>query len=80
MPSNLLNLFRYARTERADSTENFTTEALAACIRYDPRLLLEVLRARSWFAGSVKDVEVTPHTQVHVPGVGYIDLVVERSS
>jgi hypothetical protein len=79
VPSNLHQLFRYARSEKVDAKENFTTEALAAAIRHDPGPMLLVLRRRGWL-GEDQQAEVLAHTQVHVPGTGFIDLVLAISS
>jgi hypothetical protein len=78
VPSNLNQLFRYARSEHVDAKENFTTEALAAAIRHDPDPIVQVLRSRGWLA-EIEQAEVIPHTQVRVSGTGCIDLVLEVS-
>ncbi len=41
MPSTFANLLRYARSDKSEATENFTTEVLAACIRAEPRPVVE---------------------------------------
>jgi hypothetical protein len=71
--STLSRLFTYAKAAGADAVENFTTEALAGAIRNDPSPLLRGL--------SSIGVEVTPPitevaTQVNIPGVGTLDLLV----
>jgi len=66
-------LFAYARGGTADALENFTTEALAAAIRADPRPFVDLL---DW-TGVVRaapGTTATVETQLVVPDCGIIDL------
>jgi hypothetical protein len=75
MPSGFNRLFRYARAEKLDATENFTTEALATCIRYAPTPIIDLLRRRNFLAPGARVSHVDVFTQVHFPMTGFIDLV-----
>jgi hypothetical protein len=77
MPSTFSNLLRYARSTALEATENFTTEALAACIRSDPAPILHVLERAAVIASSAEVTEVVPYTQVAYSGAGVIDLVLQ---
>ena len=44
MTSSLAALWRYARAEKIEALENFSTEAVAAAIRSDQRPFVELLR------------------------------------
>ena len=77
MPSSFLRLFRYARAEKIDAKENFTTEALAANIRYSSAPILDVLRSREILPRDARVVDTGVFTQVHFPATGFIDLVLE---
>jgi hypothetical protein len=60
VPSTFLSLLRYARSAEVEATENFTTEALAACIRAEARPFLMLLERLSVLpdAGEVREVVV----------------------
>jgi hypothetical protein len=70
-------LFTYARESKADALENFTTEALAAAIREDPRPIVHLLRGMLLLPSEGDPVEVLGSTQVGVPGAGILDLVID---
>lgn len=77
MPSSTLQrLFKFAKAQGAEALENFTTEALAAAIREDPRPLLAALRLVPDVP--VRDDDHLEHvdTQVPVEG-GTVDLIVK---
>lgn len=73
--SNLGRLYSYAKGG-VDAKEDFTTEALAICVRHDPAPLLDALRAEGLVADEVNPTTVEAYTQVSVPRVGRVDLVV----
>ena len=77
MPSTFLNLLRYARSTEIEATENFTTEALAACIRSDPAPVLFLLERLSVIGSADEVAEVVALTQVVEAGAGIIDLVLQ---
>jgi hypothetical protein len=70
-------LFTYARESKTDALENFTTEALAAAIREDPRPIVHLLRGMLLLPSEGDPVVVVPSTQVGVPGAGILDLVID---
>jgi hypothetical protein len=72
---NLGRLYTYAKGG-ADAKEDFTTEALAICLRHDPGPFLDALRAEGLLADDMSPTAVEPYTQLSVPGVGRVDLVV----
>jgi hypothetical protein len=76
--SILEGLYRYARGDRAHARENFTTQALAGCIRLDPVPFAKALQEVGDL-GISEDATIDPlavSTQWPVPAVGAIDLVV----
>lgn len=77
MPSTFLNLLRYARSSEIEATEDFTTEALAACIRSDPAPVLFLLERLSVIGSAGEVAEVVALTQVMEVGAGIIDLVLQ---
>ncbi len=77
MPSGFLQMFRYATAEKVDAKENFTTEALAANLRYDPAPFIDLLRAQRLIPAGVAVDDVGVFTQVHFPSTGFVDLVIE---
>ena len=77
MPSTFLNLLRYARSSEIEATENFTTEALAACIRSDPAPVLFLLERLSVIGSANEVAEVVALTQVMQVGAWIIDLVLQ---
>lgn len=77
MPSTFLNLLRFARSPQVEATENFATEALAACIRSDPSPFLTLLERLSVIASEDDVREVVALTQVAVAGAGVLDLVLQ---
>lgn len=80
--SILEGLFRYARGERGHARENFTTEALAGCIRLDPMPFVEALSQVSGLGlvrGGTIDIQAVM-TQWPVPRVGAIDLVIKGNT
>lgn len=77
--SNLGRLYTYAKGG-TDAKEDFTTEALAICIRHDPTPFIEVLRAEGLVQGGIEPTAVVPYTQLSVPGVGRVDLVVRMNT
>jgi hypothetical protein len=70
-------LFTYTRETKADALENFTTEALAAAIREDPRPIVQLLRGMLLLPSLDDPIEVIAATQVGVPGAGILDLVLD---
>lgn len=72
---NLGRLYTYAKGG-ADAKEDFTTEALAICVRHDPVPFLEALRTEGLLPEAVDPTTVVPYTQLSVPGVGRVDLIV----
>jgi hypothetical protein len=70
-------LFTYARESKADALENFTTEALAAAIRDDPGPIVHLLRRMLLLPSEADPVAVLPSTQVGVPRMGILDLVID---
>jgi len=77
MASTFLNLLRYARSTEIEATENFTIEALAACIRSDPGPVLSLLERLSLIGSAGEVAEVVALTQVMQVGAGIIDLVLQ---
>lgn len=75
MPSLFANLFRYSRATDSDPLENFTTEALAACVRDDARPFVTALAA-SKLIDTHEVTGLSAESQVWIPGVGCIDLVI----
>jgi len=55
-------LFTYARESKVDALENFTTEALAAAIREDPRPIVQLLQRMLLLPSESDPVEVVPST------------------
>jgi hypothetical protein len=81
MASTFLRLFQYAKAPDADPLENFTTEALAACIRADFRPMELALRQSGLLDWKVPRLTaLVPHTQVHLPGAGVVDLALHAES
>ncbi len=72
---NLGRLYTYAKGG-ADAKEDFTTEALAICLRHDPAPFIDALRTEGLLPEAVNPTTVVPYTQLSVPGVGRVDLVV----
>jgi hypothetical protein len=68
-------LFRFARSADTKPIENFTTEALAACIRADPRPFVGALTSHGVPVHSPKGASHIVATQEVVPGVGVVDLL-----
>ncbi len=77
MPSTFYSLLRFARSAEAEATENFTTEALAACIRSDPKPMLRALQEAAVLEDVSEVGEVVAQTQVGRAGAGVIDLVLQ---
>lgn len=73
--SDLGRLYTYAKGG-ADAKEDFTTEALAICLRHDPAPFIDALRTEGLLLEAVDPTTVVPYTQLSVPGVGRVDLVV----
>jgi len=69
-------MLNFARANENSPLENFTTEALASAVDSDPRPLLAALDRVAVEVGQ----DPVPETQVHVPGVGNIDLVLQAST
>jgi hypothetical protein len=78
--STLTRLFTYAKATEAEALENFTTEALAACIRDDGLPMVAALRAVRAISMDDPDPHLAPLTQVVTPGAGVIDLVLRVQS
>ena len=74
MPSTLARLFQYAKSSKSEALENFTTEALAAAIRDDPRPLIPVLVNAGLLSYDQDPTVLGVETQVAVPGAGIVDL------
>jgi hypothetical protein len=76
--STLTRLFIYSKDEKFSAHENYTTEALAACIRSDPTPMLAVLRDRLIGSQGAKVVEgatwARAQTQVYLLGGSILDL------
>ncbi len=77
MSSTLSRLYGFAKGTKIESLENFTTEALAAAVRQDPRPLVIVLRDHGLLRYDQEPSEVNVETQVAVAGAGIVDLIVE---
>src|SRR5687767_6719340 len=77
MPSTFFKLLRFGKSTAVEATENFTTEALASCIRSDPRPMLRLLERASVVASADEVSEVVVRTQVSYTGAGIIDLVLQ---
>ena len=73
-------LLRYARSTELEATENFTTEALAACIRSDGGSTVAALAGLGFVEDPAAIAEVSALTQVARPGAGIIDLVLQLRS
>jgi hypothetical protein len=73
--SNLGRLYTYAKGG-TDAKEDFTTEALAICLRHDADPFIDALRAEGLLEETETPATVEPFTQLSVPGVGRVDLVV----
>lgn len=73
-PSTLSRLFVYAKGAQNVARENFTTEALAGAVRHDPAPLVALFRDACVVSAAARFVKVL--TQMNVPNVGQIDMVV----
>jgi hypothetical protein len=73
-------LLRYARSTELEATENFTIEALAACIRSDGSPIVAALAGLGVVEDPAAISEVAALTQVARPGAGIIDLVIQLRS
>ena len=78
--STLGRLFTYSRDSLVSAHENFTTEAVAACIRADPQPMLIALRQlaerKPRLTTRVVDVSrIRVETQVFLPEGGFLDMV-----
>ena len=71
-------LFTYARSTKAHQIENYTTEALAAVIRSDPRPFATTLVRHGLMEPMTRSTQVISDTQVVVPNVGIVDLIARR--
>lgn len=80
MASTFNRLFLYAKAAEAEALENFTTEALAACIRDDDAPMARALRSVGVLPTDDVETRVVPHTQVAVAGAGVIDLILQTES
>lgn len=75
MSSTLIRLLTYSKATAAEARENFTTEALAACIAIDPKPMESALRRRGIIPHNLAVPALTPLTQVFVRDAGFLDLV-----
>lgn len=75
MASTFTRLYRYAKAVGAEAKENYTTEALRACITTDARPFVLALR-RAGIFDVAADANLSVQTQLAVKGAGQIDLVV----
>lgn len=69
-------LFTFARTTEQSPIENFTTEALAVCIRTEPTPLIKALERRGVNLPVPRGASIMPTTQVVIPGTGIVDMIV----
>ena len=80
MTSTLYRLLTYANGTAVEARENFTTEALSACIEVEPTPMERALRECGVIAPTMEIGRLTSLTQVFVSGAGFLDLVLRTGS
>lgn len=75
MTSSLAALWRYARAEKIEALENFSTEAVAAAIRSDARPFVRLLHEKKLLNTDREPVDLLVVTQKPVAS-GFVDLAV----
>lgn len=83
--STLGRLFMYSKDSLVSAHENFTTEAVAACIRADPQPMLAALaeladEKPSLTTRVAQATWIRVHTQVFLPNGGFLDMLLTLSN